>query len=257
MEKKLTNELINKGYFKFKLNQKIFREIHKSFTNKVKHKVKKKINLNKFHESYYIKNLNLLRMGLFSDINKDKIFKKKVFLSSKKYIENCVGSEICASDVNLSIQFPNDESSLLGMHSDFFSGESIFQVNLWIPLEEVKKTQSMFIIDPIESIKILRKIKDDVNIDFNKINKIYKNKMKWIKLKKGEAMLFSPNCLHGNVVNKEKNTRWSFNIRYKNLYSPYPKVKNEKKIGSFYKPISLKAISKFNLTHNFDEIAEN
>jgi sporadic carbohydrate cluster 2OG-Fe(II) oxygenase len=254
MEKKITNELINKGYFKFKLNQKIFREIHKSFTKKVKHKVKKKINLNKFHESYYIENLNFLRMKLFSDINKDKIFKKKIFLSSKKYIENCVGSEICASDLNLSIQFPNDDSSLLDMHSDFFSGESIFQVNLWIPLEEVKKTQSMFIIDPIESIKILRKIKDDINIDFKKINKIYKSKMKWIKLKKGEAMLFSPNCLHGNVVNQEKNTRWSFNIRYKNLYSPYPKVKNEKKIGTFYKPISIKAISKFNLTHNFDEI---
>ena len=78
MEKKLTNELINKGYFKFKLNKKIFREIHESFTKKVKYKVKKKVNLNKFHESYSIKNLNYLRMKLFSDINKDKIFKKKI-----------------------------------------------------------------------------------------------------------------------------------------------------------------------------------
>ena len=256
MEKKLTKDLISKGYFKFKLNQKIFKEIHKSFTKKVKHKIRKKINLDKFHEFYSIKDLNLLRMKLFLDINKDKIFKKKIFLSSKEYIENCVGSEICASDVNLSLQFPNDDSSLLNMHSDFFSGESIFQVNLWIPLEEVKKTQSMFIINPSLSIKILRKIKDDINIDFEKINKIYKKKMRWVKLKKGEAMLFSPNCLHGNVVNREKNTRWSFNIRYKNLYSPYPKVKNEKKIGTFYKPISIKAISKFNLTHNFDEISE-
>ena len=78
--------------------------------------------------------------------------------------------------------------------------------------------------------------------------------MKWINLKAGEAILFSPNCLHGNVVNKEKNTRWSLNVRYKNIFSPYSKIKNEKKIGSFYKPISLKGITKFNLEHGFNEL---
>ena len=33
-------------------------------------------------------------------------------------------------------------------------------------------------------------------------------------------MIFSPNCLHGNVVNFERKTRWSINIRYKNLLVP-------------------------------------
>ena len=79
-------------------------------------------------------------------------------------------------------------------------------------------------------------------------------KMKWIDVKKGEAIIFSPNCLHGNVINKEKYTRWSINIRYKNLFSPYTNYRNEKQIGSFYKPLTVKGITNFNLVHNFDEI---
>ena len=78
--------------------------------------------------------------------------------------------------------------------------------------------------------------------------------MKWLKLSKGEGLLFSPNCLHGNVVNKEKNTRWSINVRYKNLFSPYNKIQNEKNITSFYKPYSMKGVTQFNLKYNFDEI---
>jgi sporadic carbohydrate cluster 2OG-Fe(II) oxygenase len=74
-------------------------------------------------------------------------------------------------------------------------------------------------------------------------------------MKFGEGMLFSPNCLHGNVMNLEKNTRWSINVRLKNLYSPYSKIQeNEKKIGSFYNIFTPKIITQFNLKHSFDEI---
>ena len=100
----------------------------------------------------------------------------------------------------------------------------------------------------------LKKIKNNKKINFKDINKEYSKKFKWLELKSGQALIFSPNCLHGNVVNKENKTRISINIRYKNIFSPYGNIKNEKKIGSFYKILSLKAITLFNLKHNFDEI---
>ena len=194
-------------------------------------------------------------MNLFKNLNKSSNFKKNVFESSQQFIESCVGSEICSSDINLSIQMPNDKTSLLEMHTDFFSGESIFQINLWIPFMNVKKTQSMFIINPENSIKILKKIKNDKKINFNNIEKNYRNLMTWISLKEGEGIIFSPNCLHGNVINKEKKTRISINVRFKNLFSPYSNFKNEKKIGTFYKPLNISSITKFNLRYNFDELA--
>jgi sporadic carbohydrate cluster 2OG-Fe(II) oxygenase len=253
MEKKYTQSLLKNGYFIFNIKNKNYNEIKKHIQKRIIKK-SKKIKLDDLHKHIKIDKLNKLRMNLFKDINKNSNFKENIFKSAEKFIEGCVGSEICSSDVNLSIQIPNDVTSLLEMHTDFFSGESLFQVNLWIPFMNVKKTQSMFIINPIDSYKILKKIKNNKKINFKDINKQYSKNFKWLELKSGQALIFSPNCLHGNVVNKENKTRISINIRYKNIFSPYGNIKNEKKIGSFYKVLSPKAITLFNLKHNFDEI---
>ena len=106
----------------------------------------------------------------------------------------------------------------------------------------------------MDTKEILKKIKNNKKINFRDINKNYSKNLKWLKLKSGQGLIFSPNCLHGNVVNKENKTRVSINIRYKNIFSPYSNISNEKKVGSFYKVLSPKAITLFNLKHNFDEI---
>lgn len=254
MDKKYIQSLLKKGYFIFDINKNKYVKLKSQIEKQLLKNSQKKIKLEDLHKLVEIKSLNRLRMNLFKNLNRSANFKKYVFESAHQFIEGCVGSEICSSDVNLSIQMPNDETSLLEMHTDFFSGESLFQINLWIPFVDVKKTQSMFIIDPINSYKILKKIKNNKKINFKDINKKYSKKLKWLKLKSGQGLIFSPNCLHGNVVNKENKTRISINIRYKNIFSPYSNIKNEKKIGSFYKILSPKAVTLFNLKYNFDEI---
>ena len=254
MEKKYIQSLLKKGYFIFDIKKNKYVKLKNQIEKQLLKNNQKKIKLEDLHKLVEIKSLNRLRMNLFKNLNKSTNFKKNVFESAHQFIEGCVGSEICSSDVNLSIQMPNDETSLLEMHTDFFSGESLFQINLWIPFVDVKKTQSMFIIDPINSYKILKKIKNNKKINFKDINKKYSKKLKWLKLKSGQGLIFSPNCLHGNVVNKENKSRISINIRYKNIFSPYSNIKNEKKIGSFYKILSPKAVTLFNLKYNFDEI---
>lgn len=250
-----SNFFIKNGYQKIKLNKLCIKKLKKILIKKIKIKTKiSKINLNYFHNYYTEKKINNLRLYLYKEINTDKKFQDLIYKSSKKYIEKFVGSEIAKSKSNLSIQFPKDDKSLLNMHSDFFSGESLFQVNLWIPFVNVEKTKSMFIINPEKSLKILRKIKNSKYSTFLKIQKENKKYMKWLNVKFGEAILFSPNCLHGNITNFEKTTRWSINIRYKNLYSPYNSIfGNEKKIGTFYNIFSPKLITKFNLKYNFNE----
>lgn len=253
MKKKYIQSLLKKGYFIFDIKKNKYVKL-KTQIEKQLLKNNQKMKLDNLHKLVDIKSLNRVRMNLFKNLNKDSNFKKNIFESAQQFIEGCVGSEICSSDINLSIQMPNDETSLLEMHTDFFSGESLFQINLWMPFVDVKKTQSMFIIDPLNSYKILKKIKNDKKINFKNINKNYSKNLKWLKLKSGQGLLFSPNCLHGNVVNKENKTRVSVNIRYKNIFSPYSNFSNEKKIGSFYKVLSPKAVTLFNLKHNFDEI---
>ena len=50
--------------------------------------------------------------------------------------------------LGLSIQLPNDESSLLPLHSDAWSEDSPYEVVLWIPFVDYRRTKSMFLLPP-------------------------------------------------------------------------------------------------------------
>ena len=90
-----------------------------------------------------------MRLELFNYINK-KDFIDKTYNSSKKYIDILVG-ELCRSDINV-IQLPNDEKSLLKMHTDFLVENLNFKLIYGYHLQMLK-TQSMFIINPLTSLK--------------------------------------------------------------------------------------------------------
>ena len=63
-------------------------------------------------------------------------------------LNKIIGNElVMQKNINLSIQLPKDESSLLPIHSDTWSGDSPFESVLWIPLVNCFKTKSMFILD--------------------------------------------------------------------------------------------------------------
>ena len=71
--------------------------------------------------------------------------------------------------INLSIQFPKDDSSLLPIHSDVWSGCSPYEIVLWIPLVSVSKTKSMFILNKNKNRVF---IKTFINLETLKVYKI-------------------------------------------------------------------------------------
>ena len=58
-------------------------------------------------------------------------------------------------------------------------------------------------------------------------------------VKLGEFVIFLTKCFHYIPVNKEKTTRWSINVRFKNTFTPYSK----KGFLDYYEPISYSAIT--------------
>ena len=53
------------------------------------------------------------------------------------------------------------------------------------------------------------------------------------------------------IINREKETRWSMNCRFKTLFSPY----KQKNIGEFFQPMNLKPATIDGL--RYTEILEN
>ena len=85
---------------------------------------------------------------------------------------------------------------------------------------------------------------------YNSTSKIFnevKGKVKWLDIKYGQGLIFTQNIMHGNVVNVEKTTRWSFNCRFKSLLSPY----SGKTIGDFFSPITIRAATRLGM--NYEE----
>jgi len=197
--------------------------------------------LNNIHKKIKSKNLNPLRLNIINDVNKEKSLRKNYYKLSKKYLDILLGNEISMQlRINLSIQLPKDKSSLLPLHSDVWSGDSPYETVVWIPLVDCYNTKSMYILPPskFENLKkhlITKKKQSSVNEIYNKIKK----DLVWINIKFGQILFFNQCLPHGNIVNRENETRWSLNCRFKSIFSPY----KDKKIGEFFEPITMRKIS--------------
>jgi len=196
--------------------------------------------------------INSLRVKVYKTMNQKSWFQTAYLDLAKKTIEDLVGSELAGQNsINFSFQLPHDRNSQLSLHTDSLSGESIFQIVLWVPLMNVYRSNSMYIMSKKDSINGVGNIKKFSNSGISKILNKNKN-LKFLNIKKNQFLIFSPNLLHGNIVNITKSTRISMNARFKNLFSPYNKDKNffAKRIGYFYRPISMKPVTKFSLDFN-------
>ena len=253
---KYIKKFIKDGYVISKIeNRKNFNLIQDLVFNSIKKhlKLKKKISkknlFNNLHKYINSKDVNNLRVRIYNELNNKKNLINLYFSLAEKGIETIVGSELASqSKINFSIQIPYDETSKLEMHADSLSGESKFQVVLWVPLVDVSSNKSMYIFNKKLSEKTINKME---KLKYSGLNSVYeknKNKKKFLKVKNGEYLIFSPNLLHGNVTNTTKETRISMNSRFKNLFSNYvDKTKFGKRLGYFYEPLKIKPVTKFSL----------
>jgi len=246
-EKILEKEFIDQGF--------IIREVaNKDALNKI-HKLAVKIlskkggdSLDNTHKNIDINELNDFRLDVINEINNQPWLREAYYQIAKPYLDVLVGNELAMqSRINLSIQLPNDNSSLLPVHTDTWSGNSPFEVVVWIPLVNCFNTKSMYLLPPKAADKISDEFKLHAHGTSEELFDAIKNEVNWIKINYGEVLVFNQAYPHGNVVNKESETRWTMNCRFKGLFTPY----KDKKIGEYYEPITLRPVSKVAMSYKF------
>ena len=253
-ENTLAKEYIEKGYFVGQIKEKeTISWIRKSLINIAKEElnIKKAVSednfLDSIHEYLKVSQLNDFRLTMIRRMNLLPEFRQNYYKVIKPYLDIIVGNEVSMQlKVNLSIQLPEDDSSLLPIHADTWSGDSPFEVVAWIPLVDCYKTKSMYIL-PAKKYPIIEKnfrTMSDANTD--DLYRSVENDIEWLKIKYGEVLIFNQALPHGNRVNLENESRWSMNCRFKAVFTPY----GDKKIGEFFEPISLKPASICGLNYN-------
>ena len=131
--------------------------------------------------------------------------------------------------INLSIQLPNDNSSLLPVHADTWAGDSAYEIVVWVPLVDCFRTKAMFILPQNKVVKLNNNFKNLAGENSEDLFQNIKDDVKWLEVKFGEILLFNQSLPHGNRINKENETRWSMNCRFKSIFTPYA----DKKLGEF------------------------
>jgi sporadic carbohydrate cluster 2OG-Fe(II) oxygenase len=206
--------------------------------------------LNGIHDAVSGEDLNALRLAVFNGLNAEPWFRPTYFALARTAIEALVGNELCMQRrINLSVQMPFDDSSLLPVHADVWDGDSPFEVVLWVPLVDCFDTKAMYLLAPEKNRTIQRDLAKFSDGSAEDIFEAIADDVEFIKIAYGEVMLFSQTLMHGNRVNVEPETRWSMNCRFKSVMSPYA----DKKLGEFFEPITLRAATRMGLDFEFPE----
>jgi len=184
--------------------------------------------------------LNALKLETMANLNADPMARVAYYHLAQKTLAMLVGNELAMQKkFNLNVQVPNDEKNLLPIHADTWTGDSPFQVVLWVPLVDCYKTKAMWLLPPAHAKNFT--LKGSSEEMFKRIEP----HTEYIEIKYGEVLIFNSTLPHGNRVNREDSTRWSLNCRFKSVFSPY----GRKELGEHFEPITLKAASRVGLAY--------
>lgn len=209
--------------------------------------------LNQLHDDLAVADLNDLRLAVYNHMNAQSWFRPTYYSFAKPYLDVLVGNELAMQNrINFSIQMAGDTSSLLAAHVDAFSGETPFQAVQWLPLVDVFETKAMFLLPPAKNREIIPRLRDIMERGGGEaVFEAIRDDVIWVPVPYGQVMIFSPNLLHGNVINETGTTRWSMNTRFTGLFTPY--FSDEKSLGGFYLPITTRPVSRVGMAYDIPE----
>lgn len=153
-------------------------------------------------------------------------------------LQEILGKDIaCQRNPNIVFQYPGSQR-YSELHTDS-PANSYFEIVVWAPLVDCAGTKSFYIADK-EATKRLKK-----NYKENKYSKwrdfrddTFKNSLE-LTIDFGEILIFSSTLLHGSRINRARESRWSLNTRYKNLFAP----SGHKDRYTFYKIYSTSSVT--------------
>lgn len=202
--------------------------------------------LDRIHERIDPARLNDFRLAVIAGMNAEPWLRPAYFATARSALEVLVGNELAMQRrLNLSIQLPGDDSSLLPVHADVWSGDSPFEVVLWLPLVDCYRTRSMFLLPPAANAAMAARLHEFAGRGVEALYRAIEADLVWLEVPCGQVLLFNQNLAHGNRVNREADSRWSMNGRFKGVFTPYA----GKRLGEFFEPITLRPASRIGLAH--------
>lgn len=163
---------------------------------------------------------------------------RTVFEIFDKHLTALLGPDVVSQKtVNLVIQQPGDPDQV-PTHRDA-PVNSPFEVVVWLPLVDCFRTKGMYILDRPSSFEAARFLYEP-EPSYEQYCTFAEGHGSDLTVPFGDACVFWTGLVHGCRINAENETRWSLNIRYKNLFSPY----GSKGLGDYFEILRLSPLAR-------------
>ena len=217
----LYNELVNgRGYSIFPIkNIHILENLRKEFVERI-YRDKK---LNKDISDVR----RLLAKMSKAEINKSMISLLSFANLSDMMIAACsdIVEELCGEDLFIQrrahtiINVPGEGQAKQWTHYELMSGISPFTYVIWAPLHDLDDNGGVYYIDLEKSSKIMKDEELSGVVNGKRVLNLMENQ-KPTKLSFGEAIIFNPFVLHGNISFESEFARVACNVRFQSSSKP-------------------------------------
>ena len=190
--------------------------------------------------------VNNVIKNLVFEYSKDNKLNRSIFNLIENELTLLLGADILGQKrANFVAHLPNNSINNAPVHRDS-PENSQFEIVCWLPLVDTYSTKTMGILNKIDSKKAIQILFEKSNDEYLKF---YRKNAIEVNVSFGGILLFHPNIIHGPFDNIENETRFSINIRYKNLFSP----PGEKNVFDFFEVMTMSALTKLGIEASVNE----
>ena len=162
-----------------------------------------------------------------AEINKSMISLLSFANLSDMMIDACsdIVEELCGKDLFIQrrahtiINVPGEGQAKQWTHYELMSGISPFTYVIWAPLHDLDDNGGVYYINLGKSSKIMKEEELSGVVNGKRVLNLMENQ-KPTKLRFGEAIIFNPFVLHGNISFESEFARVACNVRFQSSNKP-------------------------------------
>jgi len=217
----LYKELEQNGYAVCDVeNLHLFQKLTNSFVDSINIPGIKKKNIKEVRSSLAAMTKAEINKAMINFLTFNKNLSEMMINSFPKLIEKLCGKELFIQRrAHTTINAPGEDQAKQVAHYEMISGVSPFAYILWAPLHDLEDDGGAYHIDLKQSIQIMKKEEQEGLVSGPKVLNFMGNK-KPPRLKFGQAIIFNPFVIHGNIPFKSKLARIACNVRFQSFNKP-------------------------------------
>ena len=214
-------ELEKKGYVVCEVEDlNLFKKLTDSFVEKINIPGINKKNIREVRRSLAKMSKAEINKSMINFLTFNKNLSEMMINSFPNLIENLCGKELFIQRrAHTTINAPGDDQAKQVAHYEMISGISPFAYILWAPLHDLEDDGGAYHIELKKSIDLMKKGEADGLVSGPEVLNFMENK-KPSRMKFGQAIIFNPFVIHGNIPFNSELARIACNVRFQSFKKP-------------------------------------